>query len=74
VLASKAPNTLTLSDKAQHSRRRRVISQAFSENSMRRFEPILVSKIDRFCQLLRARQADADQWTSPLNMARQCKT
>ncbi|KAI0877838.1 cytochrome P450 [Hypoxylon argillaceum] len=69
VLASKAPNMLTMSDKTQHARRRRVISQAFSEGSMRKFEPILVAKLDRFCQLLRACQEDSDQWTSPLNMA-----
>lgn len=64
---------LTMSDKTQHARRRRVISQAFSEGSMRKFEPILVAKLDRFCQLLRACQEDSDQWTSPLNMASRCK-
>ncbi|KAH8165547.1 hypothetical protein CIB48_g2708 [Xylaria polymorpha] len=71
VLASQAPNTLTFSDKAQHTRRRRVISQAFSENSMRMFEPIIVSKIDRFCRTLRTHRDDNEEWTSPLDMAHQ---
>ncbi|KAI0421807.1 cytochrome P450 [Xylaria grammica] len=71
VLSLKAPNTLTLSDKAQHARRRRVISQAFSESSMRMFEPILLSKIDRFCRTLRAQQGNDGKWTGPLDVARQ---
>ncbi|ETS84641.1 hypothetical protein PFICI_02666 [Pestalotiopsis fici W106-1] len=52
VLSSQAANTLTLSDKAQHARRRRVISQAFSESSLRLFEPDMIARIDRFCQFV----------------------
>ncbi|KAI8630111.1 cytochrome P450 [Xylariaceae sp. FL1651] len=69
VLASQAPNTLTLSDKTQHGQRRRVISQAFSESSMRLFEPTLLSRIDRFCQILRNYSEDAMEWSKPLDMA-----
>ncbi|KAI0110541.1 cytochrome P450 [Hypoxylon sp. NC0597] len=54
ILALKAPNTLTMSDKVQHARRRRIISRAFSENSPRLFEPILISKINIFCLVLRS--------------------
>ncbi|KAI0551333.1 cytochrome P450 [Xylaria curta] len=70
-LASQAPNTLTLSDKAQHAPRRRVISQAFSENSLRLFEPAQLSRINRFCQVLRSHRQPAAEWTVPLDMAQQ---
>ncbi|KND86902.1 Benzoate 4-monooxygenase, partial [Tolypocladium ophioglossoides CBS 100239] len=56
ILSRQAANLLTLRDKAQHGRRRRVISQAFSENSLRLFEPKILLKIDRFCEILRKRQ------------------
>ncbi|KAI8944009.1 cytochrome P450 [Xylaria longipes] len=70
-LASQAPNTLTLSDKALHAQRRRVISQAFSENNLRLFEPAQLSRIDRFCQLLRNHCRPDAEWTTPLDMAQQ---
>ncbi|KAI0405763.1 cytochrome P450 [Xylaria palmicola] len=68
VLATQAPNTLTLSDKAKHAHRRRVVSQAFSERSMRMFEPILASKIDRLCRIIRDNLNNSTNWTGPLNM------
>ncbi|KAI0439265.1 cytochrome P450 [Xylaria telfairii] len=71
VLASQAPNLLTLSDKAQHSRRRRVISQAFSEGSLKLFEPVLVSRIHRFCATLRNEIKVGGEWSKPLDMTRQ---
>lgn len=37
------------------------------------FEPIIVSKIDRFCRTLRTHRDDNEEWTSPLDMAHQCK-
>lgn len=70
-LASQAPNTLTLTDKAQHAHRRRVISQAFSESSLRLFEPLQLSRIDRFCQVLRSHCSIGEKWTMPLDMAHQ---
>jgi cytochrome P450 len=74
VLATHAPNILTLTDKAQHARRRRVVSQAFSESSLKMFEPILLSKMDIFCQGFRAQQQDnTSKWTGPYDMARECK-
>ncbi|KAI1300937.1 cytochrome P450 [Xylaria venustula] len=69
MLASQAPNLFTLSDKTQHGRRRRVISQAFSESSLRIFEPIILSRIHRFCAKLRSQSMAANGWSQPLDMA-----
>ncbi|OCK77277.1 cytochrome P450 [Lepidopterella palustris CBS 459.81] len=68
VLAANAANTLTLSDKTQHAWRRRVISQAFSENSLRLFAPKVRARIDRFCEVIR-QHGQSTAWTSPLDMA-----
>ncbi|KAI0392633.1 cytochrome P450 [Xylariaceae sp. FL0594] len=69
VLASQAPNILTLSDKAQHGRRRRVVSQAFSESSLKLFEPVLLSKLHRFRDTLRKHSIAGGGWSEPLDMA-----
>ncbi|KYK57384.1 cytochrome P450 [Drechmeria coniospora] len=75
VLSKQAANLLTLRDKTQHGRRRRVISQAFSENSLRIFEPKILSRVDRFCDLMRRGnepskdRVPAGHWTGPIDMA-----
>ncbi|KAL6897582.1 cytochrome P450 [Trichoderma evansii] len=75
VLAQQAPNTLTLSNKVQHARRRRVVAQAFSETSLRRFEPKVQSVLERFCQYLRsaAKESTEKGWTSPRDISKDCK-
>jgi cytochrome P450 len=73
ALASQAPNTLTLTDKVQHASRRRVLSQAFSESSLRLFEPTIRSRIDRFCQVLHKLDDSGMKWTKSIDMSHQCK-
>ncbi|KUI61166.1 Versicolorin B desaturase [Cytospora mali] len=70
ALSSHAANTLTMSDKVQHALRRRVLSQAFSESSLRMLEPAIRSRVDRFCQFIRDQRAPEEKWTTPLDMAR----
>ncbi|KAL4751046.1 hypothetical protein BDW72DRAFT_193314 [Aspergillus terricola var. indicus] len=67
-LAQQAPNTLTLTDKAQHGSRRRVLSQAFSESSLRLFEPKVRTKLDRFVSIIKSEQYDGG-WSVPVDMA-----
>lgn len=77
VLAQQAPNTLTLSNKVQHARRRRVVAQAFSETSLRRFEPKVQSVLERFCQHLRNAANDKSAeggWTSARDISKDCKS
>ena len=74
VLSARAPNTLTMQDKLQHSRRRRVLSQAFSESSLRKFQPVIQARIDRFLQVIRGgADLQAGQWSEPSNMAHRCR-
>ncbi|KAL9086199.1 MAG: hypothetical protein Q9165_007264 [Trypethelium subeluteriae] len=68
VLAANAPNLLTLSDKSQHARRRRVVSQAFSEASLRLFEPAVRARIDRFLGVVRS-NGKSGEWTTPMDMS-----
>lgn len=77
ALSSQAANTLTMSDKMQHAHRRRIISQAFSENSLRKLEPAIQSRVARFCSVIRSQASrdldSAEQWMGPLDMASSCK-
>lgn len=77
ALSSQAANTLTMSDKVQHAHRRRILSQAFSENSLRQLEPVIQLRIERFCELIRCqvdlKSEPVDKWTTPVDMALSCK-
>jgi len=66
VLAQQAPNLLTIRDKLQHARRRRVLSQAFSESSIRKFEPKLLSRLSRFSEAIRSSSVE-----SPRDMSKE---
>ncbi|KAI6782247.1 Isotrichodermin C-15 hydroxylase [Emericellopsis cladophorae] len=69
VLSKQAANLLTLQDKYLHGRRRRVISQAFSESSLRMLEPKIHSKLDQFCHVLRAQGGSDGSWAPPFDMS-----
>jgi len=74
ALSSQAANTLTMSDKAQHAHRRRILSQAFSESSLRKLEPTVQERIKRLCTLIHSQvSGSGDGWTSPMDMGRSCK-
>ncbi|KAF2158801.1 hypothetical protein M409DRAFT_71434 [Zasmidium cellare ATCC 36951] len=67
-LAQQAPNTLTFTDKAQHGSRRRVLSQGFSESSLRLFEPKIHIKLQKLVSVIKGQQHDGE-WTVPIDMA-----
>lgn len=78
VLAQQAPNTLTMQDKIQHSRRRRVLSQGFSTRSLESWQPKVVCQLDRLSQVIRGRMITMPssvekEWTTSFDMARTCK-
>ncbi|KAI9745830.1 MAG: hypothetical protein M1818_000511 [Claussenomyces sp. TS43310] len=52
VMVHRAPNTLTLIDKKGHGRKRRIISQGFSEAAVRGYEPTILNHIRTFCDQL----------------------
>ncbi|PWY70778.1 cytochrome P450 [Aspergillus eucalypticola CBS 122712] len=77
VLAQQAPNILTMQNKLQHSRRRRVLSQRFSARSLESWQPRIVSQLDRLSQVIRGclittPSSMEDGLTTPLDMARTC--
>ncbi|KAL5333909.1 cytochrome P450 [Aspergillus crustosus] len=67
-------NLLTLSDKKEHSRRRRLIGSGFTDISLREFIPELAKHISRFCATLdrESRPKSSRQWGQPLNMSDWC--
>lgn len=74
VLAQQAPNTLTLRDKVQHGRRRRVLSQAFSKEGLKTLEPSILAQLDCFVELLRSQVGPGCKWSAPVDMAHACKS
>jgi cytochrome P450 len=79
VMVHRAPNTLTILDKKQHGRKKRVISQGFSDASLRALEPAILSHIQKFCSKLADSENDdgspaiPDEWSPNRNMSNWCK-
>ncbi|MCJ1389640.1 hypothetical protein MMC18_002497 [Xylographa bjoerkii] len=63
AMVHRAPNTLTLVDKKAHGRQRRIISQGFSDASLRGFEPTIMTHVDKLCNIL-ASQARPSAWSA----------
>jgi hypothetical protein len=53
ALAHKAPNILTIRERQLHGTRKRVLSQALSDNNIRAFEPAILDKVWKFIAILR---------------------
>jgi cytochrome P450 len=88
AMVHQALNTLTVRDKKDHGRRRRVISQGLSDSTLRNFEPAMLEIINRFCdRLLETVEEESAKvngesqpvtspeqtWKTPRNMAEWCK-
>lgn len=52
ALLHRAPNILTARDRKQHGKRKRIISQGFSDANLRSLEKLVISQIDNFCKVL----------------------
>lgn len=65
---SKYNDVFSMIDKSQHSKRRRVLNQAFSEKAVRAAEPFIVKHIDRWNKIL-LKRANAAEWTASQNMS-----
>lgn len=58
--ANGAPNLLSMLDKQEHRRKRRIIGPVVSDQSMRVFEPETLKQVDAFSlQILRSSQRNA---------------
>lgn len=70
-----APNTHNTRDKALHARKRRVLSQAFSDAAIKQMERYVLANVRAFCQQIGAgaeAAAERKGWTAPKNMADWC--
>lgn len=71
-----APNTHNSRDKDLHARKRRVLSQAFSDGAIKEMERYILGNVRTFCegvgQLGRASPEGTKGWTAPQNMADWC--
>ncbi|KAG9235155.1 cytochrome protein [Amylocarpus encephaloides] len=76
AMVHRAPNTLTCIDKTKHGRKRRVISQGFSDAALRGFENTLLTHIRKMCNQLapdvspEELDSKSTPWSEGQNMAR----
>jgi cytochrome P450 len=78
-MVHQAANTLTTIDKRKHGKKRRLISQAFSDAAFRSYEQTIQQKIAQLCTALRRRDDDSNEivpdgnWGPAKNMSHWCK-
>jgi cytochrome P450 len=64
------PNTHNTRDKDLHARKRRVLSQAFSDGAMKEMERYILGNVRTFCEGIGSTMVGCDKgWTAPQNMA-----
>ncbi len=82
AMVHRAPSTFTSLDKKEHARKRRVLSQCFSDCAVRSFEPIILEQMQKFCDKICPNDntpniphdAKDKGWSSPVNMSLWCKS
>ncbi len=69
-------NTHNTIDKASHARKRRVLSQAFSDSALKSMEKYILANVRTFCTHLgqdlssvQATEKHSEEWNTPQNMA-----
>ncbi|KAL1623282.1 hypothetical protein SLS56_008387 [Neofusicoccum ribis] len=74
ALIHRAPNILTLRDKRQHGRRRRVMSQALSDANIATFEPAILEQVSKFVAIFAElpRAGGDEAWSAPVNVSEWC--
>ncbi|KAF2500060.1 cytochrome P450 [Lophium mytilinum] len=79
AMVHQALNTLTVREKKDHGRRRRVISQGLSDAVIRNFEPAMLEIINRFCdRMLQTVEEETENsnsekaWSPIRNMSQWC--
>jgi cytochrome P450 len=74
AMVHRAPNTLTVIDKKKHGKKRRVISQGFSDAALKSHELVILEQIEHLCTQLKAgkggQAVPVGVWSPPKNMSR----
>lgn len=76
----RAPNTLTTINKLSHIKKRRIMSQGFSDKAMKMYEPRILRHVTKFCQTIEhlirkdnLAKPDSSSWTKPIVMSDWCR-
>lgn len=73
-MVHQVPNTLTAVDKKKHGKKRRVISQGFSDAALKGHEDVVIQQIQQLCNQLRmtedGKTVPAGEWAPARNMAK----
>lgn len=64
-----APSTMQTTENGPHGRKRRVLSNAFSDRALRSLEPFVVANLERWCELLGNEIPGNGGWSESVNMA-----
>lgn len=70
-----AANLVTMYDKKEHAKRRRIIGPLFADSKMKKFEDTLLHHIETFCEQLHPSQTahhNANDWGPAINMSHCC--
>ncbi|EAW11678.1 cytochrome P450 [Aspergillus clavatus NRRL 1] len=74
AMVHRAPNTLTVIDKKKHGKKRRVISQGFSDAALKNHEVVINEQIRQLLAQLKTgeggKAVSVGSWSSPKNMGR----
>lgn len=70
VMSHQVANTFTHRGGKDHMRRRRIMSQGFSGQAQREYEPRIASHVDKFCRTVLP-ETDGG-WSEPLDMSKWC--
>jgi len=73
TLAHRTENTLTLRDKTEHSKRRRIMSAGFSDAALRLLEPKILAQVEAFVKCLTA-DTYSTSWSEQRGMAAWCRS
>ena len=72
--ATGGPNLLATVDKSKYRRKRRILSQGFSSDALKAFEPEMMKLLGVFCNnLVMSDTSDHSQWSEPKNMRDWCR-
>ncbi|KAL4870549.1 hypothetical protein BDV12DRAFT_207590 [Aspergillus spectabilis] len=74
VMPRSVANTMTLRNKKEHARRRRILGVGFSDSAIRSYEPKVRVIVDRFCAVLSPspEQMGRGEWSEGRNLAPWC--
>ena|SRR5438045_1380020 len=79
AMIHRAPNTLTMRDRNEAARRRRVMAQGLSDSALRQYEKAIIEHAKKFCDCIGTDNerelmymCDCEKWSPARNMANWC--